>query len=112
MAVPVPGIHSKPSHYPGEIARRQKAEMAIKASYVFLQMSDLLLTMIGVSLGFCEVNIIMRNMLASPGQLILIKLVIPLFIAWLVPGRLLVPAILLLSLVVGWDIKELVMLLF
>jgi hypothetical protein len=54
----------------------------------------------------------MRASLNSPGQLGIIKFGIPLLISWLVPGKLLIPAIVLLAGVVGWDIKELLLLLF
>jgi len=40
-----------------------------------------------------------------------VKLVIPVLIAWLTPGKLLIPACILLLLVIGWDLKELLFLL-
>lgn len=78
-----------------------------KVSFVLLNQIDLVLTVLAVSMGFCEMNPLMRSLAAAPLQLVLIKFAIPLFIAWLVPGRLLLPAIGLLVFVVGWDIKEL-----
>jgi hypothetical protein len=42
-----------------------------------------------------------------PLLLILIKFIIPIFVAWVMPGRLLWPSIALLGLVVIWNIKEL-----
>ncbi|MBI2868669.1 MAG: hypothetical protein HYX96_02445 [Chloroflexi bacterium] len=79
-----------------------------KFSFVLLNQLDLVLTVIAISLGFSELNPWMRGWLESPPQLLLFKAVAPLFIAWLVPGKLLLPSILLLGLVLGWDIKELV----
>ena len=79
-----------------------------KFSFVLLSQVDLYLTLIAVSSGFSELNPIMRTLLAAPLYLILIKVVSPIFIAWLTPGKLLVPAIVLLGFVIGWDIKELV----
>jgi hypothetical protein len=38
--------------------------------------------------------------------------VLPLFLAWLLPGRLLWPSIVLLTFVVGWDIRELLLYFF
>ena len=87
-------------------------DVAIRASYVFLHQVDLILTILAVSNGFSELNPLMRSLLTMPLQLLVAKLVIPLFIAWLIPSRLLLPAILLLSIVVGWNIKELLLLLF
>ena len=78
-----------------------------KLSFVLLNQIDLVLTVLALSLGFHEVNPLMRALVASPLYLLLVKLAIPLMVAWLVPGRLLIPAIVLLALVVGWDVKEL-----
>ena len=75
--------------------------------YVFLQLLDLMLSILAMWLGLSEVNPFMRNLLATPVQLLTVKLAIPLLVVWLVPGKLLIPAILFLSLVVGWNIKEL-----
>ena len=86
--------------------------LAIKASYLLLHQLDIMLTALAVSLGLAELNQLMRQLLASPLQLVVIKLVIPLLIAWLVPGKLLIPAVAFLALVIGWNIKELILVLF
>lgn len=78
-----------------------------KAWYILLQQVDLALTALAMSLGLWEHNPVMRSLLATPIQLVTVKMVIPLLIVWLVPGKLLVPALLFLGLVVGWNIKEL-----
>jgi len=75
---------------------------------VLLNQVDLLLTVLAVSFGFREINPLMNYLLAMPALLVIVKTVIPLLIAWLVPGRLLLPAVGLLSGVVLWNITELV----
>jgi hypothetical protein len=40
--------------------------------------------------------------------LVTIKLLVPLLIAWLMPGKLLLPSIALLAVIAIWNIKELV----
>ncbi len=85
--------------------------VAEKVSFVFLHQIDLVLTTLGVSLGLYELNPLIRSLLAAPVLLLLLKVAIPLFIAWLAPGKLLLPAIVFLCLVVSWNIKELLILL-
>jgi len=84
--------------------RRSTAE---KAGFFLLNQLDLLLTALAVYLGIGEMNPLMRYLLTVPVLLVLVKTGIPLLIAWLVPGRLLLPALALLTLVVTWNIKEL-----
>ncbi len=81
---------------------------AEKISFVLLNQIDLLLTVLAVSSGLREINPVMNYLLAIPVLLVIVKTVIPLLIAWLVPGRLLLPAIGLLSGVILWNITELV----
>lgn len=78
-----------------------------KVSFVLLNQVDFVLTVFALSLGLHEVNPLIQGLAAFPFSLLLVKLAIPLAIAWLVPGRLLLPAIALLALVVGWDIRGL-----
>ena len=80
-----------------------------KASFVLLSELDLVLTVLAVSIGFSELNPFMRNLLTSPVQLIFVKCLVPFLIAWITPGKLLLPAILALSLVAGWNLKELLL---
>ena len=82
---------------------------AEKASFVLLSELDLVLTVLAMSLGFSELNPLMRELLNSPVQLLLVKCLLPFLIAWVTPGKLLLPAILALGFVVGWDTKELVL---
>ena len=86
--------------------------IAVKASYVLLHQLDLILTILAVSSGLLEWNPLMRNLLAAPLQLMVVKLIIPLLMAWLIPARLLIPAIVFLSLVICWNARELLPLLF
>jgi len=84
----------------------------IRVGYVLLHQVDLALTVFAVSLGLFELNPLVRNLLPTPVQLVVVKLVIPILIAWLIPSKLLLPALALLSVVVIWNIKELLLLLF
>jgi hypothetical protein len=79
-----------------------------KLSFIILNLVDLGLTIFAASLGAHELNPFMHNMFNTPYMLYSTKLVIPLALAWLLPGKLLLPSIALLAFVVGWDIKELV----
>ena len=77
-----------------------------KVCFFLLNQGDLLLTVFAVSIGFNEVNPWMRHMLQSPTELVIYKVAVPLFISWLVPGKVLWPAIALLVFVVGWDVSQ------
>ncbi|MFH0914191.1 MAG: DUF5658 family protein [Chloroflexota bacterium] len=78
-----------------------------KVTFILLQQVDLGLTLLAASWGIPEVNPFMRGLLSTPLQLVLVKAVIPVLMAGLIPGRLLIPAAGFLLLVVGWNIKEL-----
>ena len=65
------------------------------------------MTLFAVNHGFTELNPVMVSLLDSPGDLLLVKVVPPLFIAWLVPGLLLLPSIGALLLVSAWNIGAL-----
>jgi len=81
---------------------------AEKASFIVLSQFDLTLTILAMNLGLTELNPFIRYLIQIPALLLLIKLAIPILIAWLMPGRLLWPSIGLLALIVVWNIKELV----
>jgi len=108
----MPSTRLKQLSYLVEASHYQSSDMMAKVAYVFLQLLDLILTLVGTSLGFSELNVVMRSILHNPFQLVMVKVVIPLVIARFVPGKYLIPAIVLLSLVVCWDIKQLLFLLF
>jgi hypothetical protein len=59
-------------------------------------------------LGLSEINPVIRYLVNIPILLLTVKLFIPGLIAWIMPGKLLLPSIALLALVVIWNIKELV----
>ncbi len=86
-------------------------EIALRGSYVLLQQLDLILTVFGTGMGSTELNPLMRSILGAPAHLAIIKFAIPVLLAIVVPGRLLLPAIFFLALVVGWNIKEIIFLL-
>jgi hypothetical protein len=79
-----------------------------KLAFIILNMIDLALTLFASSLGAHELNPLMGKMMTAPYQMYLAKVVIPLFLAWLLPGKILLPSIALLTVVVGWNIRELV----
>jgi hypothetical protein len=85
-----------------------KRRTAEKASFVLLCGFDLTLTVLAMSLGLAELNPFVKYLIQIPALLLVVKLAIPVFIAWLMPGKLLWPSIGLLVLVVVWNIKELV----
>lgn len=83
--------------------RRCTAE---KVSFILLNQVDLTLTVLAIYLGFSELNPFMRYLIHIPVLLLVVKVAIPLLIAWLMPGRLLIPSIALLVLVAIWNTKE------
>ena len=86
-----------------------KRGVAEKASFVLLNQVDLILTVFAVSLGLSELNPLMRYLVAFPVLLLVVKCAIPLMIAWFIPGKLLIPAIILLALIVSWNVKEMLL---
>jgi hypothetical protein len=85
--------------------RKSKRE---KLAFIILNLIDMGLTIFASTLGAHEINPIMRAAAQSPYLLYLVKLGFPLLWAWLAPGKLLLPSIALLVLVVGWDVHQLV----
>lgn len=86
-----------------------KRGITVKLLFVLLAAIDFLFTVLAVQLGFTEHNPVVARLLYSPSYLFLLKVVASFFLAWLVPSRLLLPSVGILSLVVAWDLKELVM---
>ena len=80
---------------------------ASKITFILLNQFDLSLTVLAISLGLTELNPFVRFLMEVPALLIPVKLVIPVLIAWIMPGKLLWPSIALLAIVVLWNIKEL-----
>jgi hypothetical protein len=84
---------------------------AVKLSFIGVGLLDLLLTVMAMNLDSVEHNPYIRFLVQIPVLLLAVKFFIPVFIAWLIPGKLLIPSLALLVLVVGWNIKELAILL-
>ncbi len=82
--------------------------IAEKASFLALCVFDLLLTVVAIYLGFAELNPFIGFLIHIPALLLVVKLIIPILIAWFMPGKLLLPSIGLLALVALWNIKELI----
>jgi hypothetical protein len=78
-----------------------------KASFILLSVFDLALTILSMYLGLWEMNPLVRFLVHIPILLVMVKLVIPVLIAWIMPGRLLLPPAAALAAVVIWNIKEL-----
>ena len=81
-----------------------------KVLYVFLQTMDLGMTLMAAHLGYAELNPFVNSLLASPVHMVLIKILIPLGIVLLIPGRFLIPAVGLQLAIIGWNLKELFLL--
>ncbi|HEY98186.1 MAG TPA: hypothetical protein G4O16_08430 [Dehalococcoidia bacterium] len=79
-----------------------------KVSFVILNQVDLILTLVAMHLGFAELNPFVSFLLEVPALLVVVKGILPLLIAWLIPGRLLWPSIALLFGVGVWNLKELI----
>jgi hypothetical protein len=85
--------------------------LSLRVTYMALQLVDCLMTVLAVNGGYQELNPVMRGMLGSPLELVAFKVVVPLAIAWLVPAKLLIPALVLLLAVIGLNVRELLVLL-
>jgi hypothetical protein len=92
--------------------RRDKTDTILKIIFLSLQFVDLLLTALAARYGWLELNPLMKVSMNSTYKLAIFKFGIPVIISWFVPGRWLIPAIMLLVMVVGWNVKELIMLAF
>jgi len=78
----------------------------LKAAFLGLAYLDLVLTYIAVQSGYHEMNPLMMQLLANPMALVLVKGVAPFALAWLLPGRLLLPSTLFMFAVACWNLKE------
>jgi hypothetical protein len=92
--------------------QRDRTDTILKAAFLFFQLVDLVLTLVAARYGYPELNPLMRISLDSVYKLAIFKFFIPVLISWFVPGRWLLPAIIMLMGVVGWNVKELIMLAF
>ena len=83
-----------------------KKSTALKITFILLGLGDLLLTVLAMYIGIWEMNPIVRFLVHMPILLVLFKVVIPVAVAWIMPGRLLIPSIALLGAAVVWNIRE------
>lgn len=90
------------------MVRRDRTDTVLKIVFLSLQLTDLTLTLVAAKYGYPELNPFMRASLGSLYKVAIIKFGVPFLISWIVPGRFLIPAIILLSAVVGWNVKELI----
>jgi hypothetical protein len=95
----------------GELSRyftaaEWKKGLGIKAAYVLLHQANILLTGFAVSVGAEEINPVIKASLGAPVYLLVLQLFIPLPIAWLVPAKLLIPAIVLLAVIIGFNLAQ------
>jgi hypothetical protein len=81
-----------------------------KVLYLALQTADLGMTMMAAYAGYAELNPFVHSLLASPFHMILIKILIPLVIVILIPGRFLIPAVAMQAFIIMWNLKELFLL--
>jgi hypothetical protein len=88
--------------------KRDKVDTIFKMVFLSLQLVDLVLTLVAARCGWPELNPLMRGSADSVTKLAIFKFGVPVFISWFVPGRWLLPAILLLAAVVGWNVKEII----
>ena len=92
--------------------KRDNVDTIFKVIFLALQLTDLALTLVAARSGYPELNPMLRGSVDSVTTLAILKCCIPVAISWFVPGRWLLPAILLLFGVVGWNVTEMIMLTF
>lgn len=88
--------------------RRDRLDTILRITFISLQSVDLILTALAAHYGWVELNPVMQGSLNSLYKMALLKFCIPALIAIFVPGRWLIPAILLLCGIIGWNTKELI----
>ncbi len=79
----------------------------LKVTFLALAYLDLALTLYALSVGHVELNPLVAGLQDRPLGLLLVKVGMPVLIAWLVPARLLLPSIALLFAVTGWNVASL-----
>ncbi|MCX7911840.1 MAG: DUF5658 family protein [Dehalococcoidales bacterium] len=92
--------------------KRDRTDRLLRVLFLSLQAVDLILTLVAARYGFPELNPIVRQSLGMVFRLAAFKFVVPALISIIVPGRFLLPSIILLGMVLGWNIKELLLLAF
>jgi hypothetical protein len=92
--------------------KKDKIDTALKVAFLTLQMADLMLTLVAARNGWIELNPVMRAQLDALYKIMLFKFAVPILVSWFVPGRLLIPAILLLCGILGWNFHQMICLMF
>lgn len=88
--------------------KKDKTDTFLKVTFLTLQMADLLLTLVAARSGWIELNPFMRAQLDSLLKMAAFKFVVPVLVSWFVPGRLLIPAIMLLCGITGWNLYQMI----
>lgn len=88
--------------------KRDKLDTILKATFLGLQLTDFILTLVAARFGWAELNPVMQGSMNSLTTMAIFKFTVPVLISWFVPGRWLLPAILLLCGVLGWNVKEII----
>jgi hypothetical protein len=92
--------------------KKDKTDTALKVTFLTMQMADLILTLVAARSGWVELNPIMLASLDSLYKVAAFKFAVPILVSWFVPGRLLIPAILLLCGILGWNLRQMLCLAF
>ncbi|MBN1161251.1 MAG: hypothetical protein JXA17_04835, partial [Dehalococcoidales bacterium] len=64
-----------------------------KGAFILLGLTDLILTLLAMKLGLFEINPLVRYLIQIPALFVVVKVFIPIIIAWILPGKLLLPSI-------------------
>lgn len=88
--------------------KRDKLDTILKLTFLGLQLTDFILTLLAARFGWAELNPIMQGSTRSLAMMAIFKFAIPVVISYFVPGRWLLPAILLLGGILGWNVKEII----
>jgi hypothetical protein len=88
--------------------RRDKLDSILKLTFLSFQLTDLVLTLVAARYGWPELNPLMQGSVGSLTMMAVFKFIVPVLISWFVPGRWLLPAIILLGCVLGWNVKEII----
>jgi hypothetical protein len=78
-----------------------------KLGFIALMYLDVALTSTATHLGYVELNPVMAGMMASPWKLVMVKGLLPVAIAWIVPDKLLAPSIAFMLGAAGWNVTQL-----
>jgi hypothetical protein len=89
-----------------------KKDTPEKLAFIVLNILDMALTTFAMNVGASELNPFMRSAFGVPYLTYFVKLAFPVFLAWLLPGKLLIPSIFLLIFIIVWNSTQLVLFFF